>query len=362
MLMAANIPYFFRSFLDPYAVHFRKKGWKVDALVGGTETAEGFEDYDGVHDVDWPRGSLSPWKSLRAVGRVRELVAREQYDIVHVHTPVASWIVRRALCDLRKSWPGRVVYTAHGFYFHAKGSSFANSFYFRLEKIASPWTDWLVVINRQDEGAARRFSFLPPDRIVYMPGIGVDTARFAPRPPPSPDPSFLMMGEFTREKRQTDAVRALAKAPPHTRLVLAGRAGRESLPVLKLVARLGLQDRVEILDFRNDVRPLIAASCATLMPSQREGLSRAVMESLCMEVPVVGSDARGVRDLLDEGAGLVHPVGDIDAMAEAMRLVLDQPDQAHAGARLGREQMCETYELKKIIRLHEDLYDRILNT
>ncbi len=51
------------------------------------------------------------------------------------------------------------------------------------------------------------------------------------------------------------------------------------------------------------------------------------MESLCLEVPGIGTDIRGVRDLLEGGCGLIVPVGDAWSLAEAMDFVLEHPEE-----------------------------------
>jgi glycosyltransferase involved in cell wall biosynthesis len=129
-----------------------------------------------------------------------------------------------------------------------------------------------------------------------------------------------------------------------------------------LAARLGLTERVHFLGHRDDIPALIRASQATLLPSEREGLPRSIMESLCLEVPVIGSDIRGIRDLLADGAGLMYTVGDIKGLAAAMDWILGHPREAALMARRGREQlMAAGRSQADIINRHEELYAVALN-
>ena len=187
LLSVATISGTVSAFLRPFAEHFRERGWRVDALARGISDCRRCQNsFDRVWDVNWSRNPLAPKNFLSAAKTVRRLVTRERYDIVHVHTPVAAFVTRHALKSLPDRIRPKVVYTAHGFHFHENGSALKNALYLTLEKIAAPWTDELVVINREDELAAKRSRLLPPSQIHYMPGIGVDLSHYGPEgTPPS---------------------------------------------------------------------------------------------------------------------------------------------------------------------------------
>ena len=60
------------------------------------------------------------------------------------------------------------------------------------------------------------------------------------------------------------------------------------------------------------------ASRATILPSEREGLNRSLMESIALGIPVLGADVRGIRDLVtDPSRGTLYPVGNSAALAAA---------------------------------------------
>lgn len=236
------------------------------------------------------------------------------------------------------------------------------------------WTDRLIVINEEDQHAARRWRLVPPSKLRYVPGIGIHTVQWRPEAVSETavaqvraslgltpqDVLLLMVAEFTPGKRHHDAVEALARlGRPDVHLAFAG-TGPTLERIRAHVARLGLQGRVHFLGFRDDIPVLMRAAVATLMPSEREGLNRSVMESLALEVPVIGSDARGVRDLLQDGCGLVVPVGDVEALAKAMSWVLDHPEQAREMARRGRQRVVDSHDIRLILKLHEDIYSDLL--
>jgi len=374
LLIATTVPVTLGGFLAPIAAHFRGAGWRVDAMANGVSSSEEcVQGFDHVWEMPWSRNPLHPRNLLTTPAHVREIVARERYDIVHVHTPVAAFVTRMALRHLRHSGGPRLIYTAHGFHFYEGGPRIRGAVYRKLEQWAGRWTDYLVVINREDEEAARRYDIVPPDRVCFMPGIGVDTTHFGAAAVSAADVErvrkelglasgqrvILMLAEFIARKRHRDALFALARLPhPQACLVFAGN-GPLFDDMQQLAAHLGIADRVRFLGFRRDVPTLIKASTAMLLPSEQEGLPRSVMEAMCQGVPVIGSRIRGMTDLLGDGRGLLVPVGAPEAIADAMAWVLDRPADARAMGERARESM-GAYDLQNIIDMHEKLYDDAL--
>ena len=129
---------------------------------------------------------------------------------------------------------------------------------------------------------------------------------------------------------------------------------------IKALAReLGLEDRVHFMGYRREVPALVRASVAVVLPSEQEGLPQCVGESLSLQVPVIGSDIRGTRDLVQGGCGLLVRLGDVEELASAMAWMIDHPREARSMGRRGRERM-ESFDLRRILALYESLYDEAL--
>ena len=127
-----------------------------------------------VHRISCTRSPFHPG-SLSAIRQLRRLVKNERYDIVHCHTPVASFCARLACIGL----PCRVIYTAHGFHFY-KGAPLKNwLLFYPVEKLCARFTDVLITINREDHALAQKK--LRAKRVVYVPGVGIDLSAFAPK-------------------------------------------------------------------------------------------------------------------------------------------------------------------------------------
>jgi glycosyltransferase involved in cell wall biosynthesis len=371
MLMVTTVPTTLRGFLLPLARHLSDQGWHVDAMARGIADCPAcVAEFRRVWDVDWARNPLYPANLLKTPRRIRAIVEEQRYDIVHVHTPVAAFATRFALRRLRRRTATKVVYTAHGFHFYRGGRFLRNTAFRTLEAIAGRWTDALVVINREDEQAARDLGVFPPGSIHYMPGIGVDLAQYDPGAIRAEDsarvrrslgispeaPLFLAIGEYIPRKRHADALAALAGLRhPGAHLAIAGD-GPLLEELRQLAVRLGIRERVHLLGHRGDVPALARAATAVLLLSTQEGLPRSVMEAMSLEVPVIGTDIRGTRDLLAGRCGIVVPVGDIGATSEAMYRILADPDEARAMGRRGRSIIASGYSLDRILGMHDRLY------
>lgn len=374
LLFVTTIPGTLSAFFLPITRHLQAQGWQVDAMAQGISTnTQCLETFNRVWEVEFSRNPLAPQNLLVAPQKIREVLAQREYDIVNVSTPVAAFVTRYALNDLRKQGKPKIIYTAQGFRFYEGGSPLKNTIFRSLEQLAGRWTDYLVVINREDEEAAKRYRIVPSERVCYTPGIGVDVDYYSHKAVTETEvvrvrqelglapetPLFLSIAEFIPRKRHQDVLRAFARLDrPELHLALAGD-GLLFKQMQQLASDLGIQNQVHFLGLRQDIPILIRASVATVLASELEGLPRSVMESFCLETPVIGTDIRGTRDLLEGGCGLLVKVGDVEGLAQAMAWVLDHPEEAKMMGKRGRERMA-AYELKHILELYDSLYTEVM--
>jgi len=374
ILFATTVAVTHEMFLLPYARHFRAQGWRVDGAAAGiTDSQECRKSYDHTFEMPWSRNPLNPRNLIAAVGRIRALAKNGNYDIVHVHTPVAAYITRCALGRMKYRLGLKVVYTAHGFHFHPGGNPVANVVFLALEKSAGRLTDRLIVINRSDWNSALIHGIVPSEHVIHIPGIGVELKDYDPARVNGDSidnfrssislnresPLFLMVAEFHSGKRHIDALKAFQGVRADAHLAFAG-TGTLLGKIEDQARRMGIEKRIHFLGYRKDIPILMRSSVATILPSVREGLARSVMESMCLGTPVIGTDIRGIRELLEKGGGILVPPRSPIALSMAMNWVLDHRDEAKAMGRKGRENMAD-YNLARVLRLHEELYEGLLS-
>ena len=378
-LFVTTVPITLEAFLCPLADHFREQGWRVDALANGA-TANTHLDghFDKRYDVAWSRNPLAPSNLLGTARRLREIVVAGGYDIVHVHTPIAAFVTRYALRSLhgRLGSPA-LIYTAHGFHFYRGQNPAPHAFFRTMERVAAPWTDYLVTINHEDFDAAQALGGIGPDRVRYIPGIGVDCARFAPNSLPAeqvahtrtelgggaaPGERFLitMVAEFGAVKRHALALDAFARVTDtRAHLALVGDGPLEA-DVRAQVARLGITDRVTLAGYRRDIPAVLAATDALLLTSEREGLNRSVLEAMASGKAVIGTDTRGITDAVGDDAGWIVDHDDVAGLAAAIDTAAADPAELARRGTAARERACTEFALDSIVSAYDGLYREAL--
>ena len=304
--------------------------------------------------VDFARSPKHIGMVSKSYKQIKELLFREKYALVHVHTPVVAAEVRLAAKDYnnaieRREKEGqkapvrlRVIYTAHGFHFY-DGAPMKNwILFYPVEKELSRITDVLITINREDYQRAKDKFYAK--KIVYVPGVGVDVKRFqtvsasidreAKRQDlgvKSSDVLLLSVGELNENKNHSVVIRALGELEKSKKLgnnhiiyMIAGTGDKKE----KLEA-LAKEENVDLhlLGFRKDVTELLTAADLYILPSIREGLNVSLMEAMASGTPCLAGEIRGNVDLIYAGKGgeLFNPE-DVTSVADAITTELDHRD------------------------------------
>lgn len=268
-----------------------------------------------IHNVPIERRLGKFRQNISTLIILNHLMMKENYCFLHVHTPIASVLGR--IVALKNHVP--VIYTAHGFHF-SKNSSKVNWFIFPIEWLLSFITDKLVLINQEDFLLARHY--FHAKQIDYVPGVGVNFKLLGERQVDEhllakrellktlklPTNSYLIIavGELSKRKNHQVVVKALSiLAMSNYHFVIAGR-GKQRQALLRLATQLGVANQIHFLDYRRDIRHFHLAADLAVLPSLREGLSRAGLEAVRDGVYLLGSDIRGIRDyILNDEVGQV---------------------------------------------------------
>ena len=251
----------------------------------------------------------------KAYKQLKHEVETNQYQIVHTQSPIGGVICRLACRKARKLYGTKVIYAAHGFHFF-KGAPLKNWLvFYNVEKYCSKFTDLLITINQEDYKNAQKFK---AKEVVYVPGAGVDTNKFAASPDgrerirkelgiDDETTVLLSVGELIPRKNHMEVLEALKQMKEvgkadKIKYLIAGR-GKIAAEIQNKINELGLQQQAQMLGFRSDVADVFAASDIYVFPSHQEGLPVALMEAMSVGMPVVCSRIRGNVDLIEEGVG-----------------------------------------------------------
>ena len=161
---------------------------------------------------------------------------------------------------------------------------------------------------------------------------------------------IVCVGRLSDAKGQLlliEAAKLLSDRGLKFELVLAGD-GELRPDIEALIARHRLQDRIRLTGWisSSQVRDEILSSRALVLPSFAEGLPVVIMEAMALQRPVIATYVAGIPELVTPGEhGWLIPAGDIDALADALRVVLEAPQDRLR--KMGRA------EQARVIRRHD---------
>lgn len=353
----------FQKFNRPFMRMMREKGWEVHYASMGEEE---ILDCDKSFTVPFTR---SPFKlsNIQAYKQLKKIIDRENYDIIHTHTPMGSVVTRLAARAARKKGT-KVIYTAHGFHFFTGAPIINWLIYYPVEKWMARHTDTLITINQEDyQRAKKKFA----TNVQYMPGVGVDPARFTPKLTATQKKKlreslglskddFVMIypAELSKRKNQLWLVKTLQnllQEHPHIHLVLPGIDSLNG-KLHKLVHKLGIKSQVHLLGYRNDIPQLMQMSDLAVSSSIQEGLPVNIMEAMFAGLPVVATKCRGVGELIEDGKnGFVAAIGDSVSMSEKIEEMLKHPKCASAASKQNITD-CNRLKIDTIKQMMERLY------
>jgi len=140
-----------------------------------------------------------------------------------------------------------------------------------------------------------------------------------------------------------------------------GASGAASLAAQQAIAALGLQDRYLLLGFEPKVEQLFAALSVFVMASRFEALGSSVLDAMLQKVPIVSTNAGGLKETVRQGRGLVCAPGDAVAMAAHISFMLAQPEQAQAMAEVACAAVRAEYAVDSMVERYIEVYRQALS-
>lgn len=331
ILYVSTISNTINAFLVPHIKYLISQGNQVDVAFNLVQEVDSELIKMGckIHKVSFERSPLK-YENIKGYQQIKSIIKSEGYDLVHTHTPIASFLTRFSC----RSVPNiKVLYTAHGYHFF-KGSNIKNwIIYYTLEKFASKMTDCLITINSEDYSNGKKMRLKKDGQVHHIHGVGVDLNKFMPQTNQkktnmrreygfSDDDFILMYAAELNYTKQQDlifrALRILKKSMPNIKLLLAGN-GILLNSYKSQVESLGLNDQVYFLGFRKDIAELLSISDVAVSSSRREGLPVNIIEAMATGLPIVVTGCRGNRDLVNDGEnGYVVDTKNEDEFARAI--------------------------------------------
>lgn len=262
-------------------------------------------------------------------------VLEYKIDVILCSTPIGGFLGRL----VAKRTKTKVIYAAHGLLFF-KGASFLNNTVYKMQEVLmAKWTDVFIAINNEDYSALSNIKKKKGSKLYLVHGAGVDVdkdkylafdANTKRNGLMIPAESYLItsIGFLNKNKNYKVVIEAIAllKKQLDIHYIICGE-GKEQKNLESLASRLGIRNNIHFLGYRTDVFEIIKASDVVIVPSFREGVPRVVLEAMNLGIPCIGSDTRGIRELIgkDQSEFLCNPKSP-KAFSEAILFAKNNPD------------------------------------
>lgn len=365
------------AFLIPHINMLLDNGYEVHCACSIDKPVDKELQRRGVKifEVPFSRNPLGIG-NIKAFIKLEELQRINDYDIVHVHTPIAAIYGRL----LKLNFPSlRVIYTEHGYHFLKGGSKLGWILYYPIEKIMAKFTDVTININKEDYEITKEK--LKPKKCYLLNGVGLDLDKYKKLSSKEiqekrkefglKDKDFvvLMVAEINKNKNHIQLINAMDilkdKYPNIKVLCIGDGTLKESLE--KQIILRNLQNNIFMLGYRLDVNKLINISDIGILLSRREGLPRNIMEFMACGRKVIATDIRGCRDLIcDETIGTLVNVDDYESTAKAIEKYYILNDKSFEVSEEIRKYDIESIN-SELLKIYEDVqldinYDKGLSS
>jgi glycosyltransferase involved in cell wall biosynthesis len=332
-----------------------------------------------VHPVQIDR-RISIFSNLKSIYQLIKIIQKNQYDLVHVHTPIAAFLGRIAA---RIAGVKCIVYTSHGLPFHDLSSVNEYFFYAAIEKIAALITDLILSQNHEDITTAKKLGLCTPEKLGYL-GNGIDIDFFNREclleshqkqlraSLNIPAINSLVVGTIGRltEKKGSgyliEAVAALLPKFPNLHVLIIGSQGIDDPApfyndLVERIRVLGIENCITLTGQRTDIRELLDILDVFVLPTfHNEGLPRSILEAMAMNLPVVTTDVRGCREaVVHQKTGLIVPPKNSEKLTEALELLLSNPSLRHAYGRAGRQRVESEYDERFVFQRLAQFYQKL---
>lgn len=305
VVLIANLLSFHSSFNRDNIRILIELGYDVHLISkndNDSKNLKNFEDYClkndvKIHNVNIQRSPYRLFSLFENYKTISRIFSENKFYLVHSHTPVGGLLGR--LISLKYSISN--VYTAHGFHFYIGAPIFNWLIYFPIEKWLSRLTDVIITINNEDYELAKKWR---GPKVYFVPGVGIDYFKYKNifRDHASEILTVISVGELNSNKNHSFVIESIAKYNINVNYLIAGD-GKLKNYLLDRISRLKLVVKPRLLGYVNHIHYLLQIGDIFVFPSKREGLPVSVMEAMASGLPILASDIRGNRDLVDIAKG-----------------------------------------------------------
>lgn len=365
LIIVVNDPAFFLSHRLPIAEAARNNNYDVHvATQSGPKTSLIRQLGFSHHELPLSRSGVNPFSELRAIAALLFLFWRLRPVLVHLVTikPVLYGGIAARLSPVS----GVVAaISGLGSVFIASGlKASAVRFVIRtLYRVALGKQNLHAVFqNPDDQSVLINMGAISTSKSSMIRGSGVDLNLYRPLAESDGVPVVTLAARLLKDKGVVEfvhAARILASRGISARFQLVGDPdiGNPSSISTEELSSWNDEGVIKWLGHQSNISDVFARSHIVVLPSYREGLPKVLVEAAACGRAVVTTDVPGCRDAIEADiSGLLVPVRDAVALANAILRLLEDPELRHAMGRAGRKLAENAFAIEHIVDQHLDIY------
>lgn len=319
-----------------------------------SEWAERFEENNIRYiQAEIVRNSMNPVNELKTYRSLKKIIKKEKPD--KLFTYQAKTIIYGGIAAHRLG-----IYEIYPLIAGLGSVFLGNSIVLRMAKIVLK-TEYKIALrkakkvffqNNDDADFYVKNRLVKEEKIVFIPGSGVNLERFHIQPLPE-KMAFLCISRLIRDKGVKEYLNAavlVKKQYPNVRFLLVGPydTNPSSLQPEELQQYID-SGVIEYFGEQEDVRPYLAQCSVYVLPSYREGTPKTVLEAMASGRAIITTNAPGCKETVDEGVnGLLVPIKDEKAIAQKMEDLIEHPELLKKMGMAGRDIAEAKFDVRKV--------------
>jgi len=215
---------------------------------------------------------------------------------------------------------------------------------------------------------------VPKDQITVIPS-GIDSQRFSNIRKPEYlyqefklSPENIIIGTVAHltdhkgHRYLIEAIPRILEVFPQARFLFVGEGElRSQLEAMN--RKLGIEDKVVLTGFREDIPEILSILNLFVLPSHLEGLCTSLMDAMYMGIPIIATTAGGISEIVEDGkSGLLVPPKNPEFLAEAVIKLLEDKSRQEKFSKEGRKRVIQKFEILAVVEKIEQVYQQLMNS
>lgn len=321
-----------------------------------------------VYPIEMSR-EISVKEDLKSFIEIKRAIKEINPDIVHLHSSKAGVLGKFASYLNNKP----CVYNAHGWSFSMNVSNKKKKVYAFIEKHTSIFCDVIVNISDYEHNLAKEYNIADDKKMITIHN-GIDIDKYnnkkyckqeVLKELDIPNDCFVvgMVARISEQKdplKFVEVAKEISKSIDNAYFVLVGE-GELREKVEYLIKEYGLEDRVKITGWVNDVNKYIYIFDVAVLTSRWEGFGLVITEYMAASKPIVASNVGGIPELIDNKKnGILVNVDDLGMYVESILDISKSKEKRDMYVRNSNKVLKEKFNIKTVINKHDVLYKNLI--